>query len=78
MRKWGFMALILVFTTNSQARQTGPDKGKITGKVTESVKGLPLEYATITVFDKLSGKTITGTTTNEAGQFTITALRPGH
>lgn len=78
MRKWGFIVLILLWTMSGLARQTAPDKGKIAGKVIGSVKSLPLEYATITVFDNSSGKTITGATTNEAGQFTITALRPGH
>jgi len=77
MRKWGIITLILLWSMSSVARQAGADKGKIIGKVIESVKDLPLEYATITISDKASGKTITGTTTNEAGQFTITALSTG-
>ncbi len=50
---------------------------KITGKVIDSTTAAPLEYATITMFLQGNKKPLTGTTTNEAGNFTLTGVPPG-
>ena len=79
MRKLAVIVLGMLLPVVILAQQSGMEKGnaKITGRVTESVKNAPLEYATITVLNKISGKTITGATTDNAGQFTITELNAG-
>ncbi|WP_315823811.1 TonB-dependent receptor [Paraflavitalea speifideaquila] len=79
MRKWVFLGVCLLLWTGIRAQEasTGKGNGKVTGKIMESGTITPLEYATITVFDRLSGKTITGTTSDKAGQFSLTGLGPG-
>ena len=49
----------------------------IRGKIIDSLSGKPLEYATITLLDKSNGKTITGTTSNTAGQFALENIAMG-
>lgn len=44
----------------------------ITGTVIESSSNLPVEFATVLVGDKATQKPITGTTTNNKGEFTLT------
>ncbi len=44
----------------------------ITGKVLESNTNIPVEYATIAIFDNDSKKAITGTITKEDGSFSLT------
>ncbi len=79
MRIGAIIGLLLLLGSGIRAQQNNTEKGvgKITGKVMESAAGTPLEYATITVFDKNTGKTLTGTTTDKTGLFTITALNTG-
>jgi outer membrane receptor protein involved in Fe transport len=79
MRKLAAIVLGMLLPMIILAQQTGMEKGngKITGKVIESVKNTPLEYATIIVLDKVSGKTITGATTDNTGQFIVTAVNAG-
>jgi outer membrane receptor protein involved in Fe transport len=77
----GFLIGLLVWLSISvQAQQpianTG-DNGKITGKVTDSLTKLPLEYATITVMDKASNKILTGGASNDQGIFNITGVAAG-
>jgi outer membrane receptor protein involved in Fe transport len=80
MRKWVVIALSMLLSVKILAQQTGAEKGngKITGRVMELAGATPLEYATITVFDKTSGKTLTGTTTDSTGHFTIKELGAGN
>lgn len=43
----------------------------ITGKIVENGNNLPVEFATVLIGDNLTQKPITGTTTNEKGEFSI-------
>ncbi|MEO5591948.1 MAG: TonB-dependent receptor [Chitinophagaceae bacterium] len=52
--------------------------GIISGNVKDSVSGSPLEYATITLTDKLTRKVLNGSTTNNKGQFSIDKVAPGN
>jgi len=56
-----------------------PQRGnaKITGTVIDSASKQPVEFATIALLDKNTGKTIDGTITNEKGQFTISKVSAG-
>lgn len=73
------ICLFVWLTLNLQAQSTAHagENGKITGKVIDSLTKAPLEYATITVMDKSSGKILTGGASNEAGVFTITGVAAG-
>jgi 5-hydroxyisourate hydrolase-like protein (transthyretin family) len=55
--------------------QTG--KGKIIGRVVDSATGKPLDYATITLADKNTGKILNGATANVDGRFTISEVSMG-
>jgi outer membrane receptor protein involved in Fe transport len=78
MRKSVVAFLLLLCTTlYAQQETAGKGNGKIVGKVIESASSTPLEYATITVFDITTGKTLTGTTTDRNGQFSVTGLDTG-
>ncbi len=50
---------------------------RISGNVTDSNSGLPLEYATVTLFQKDSSKPVTGSVTDKKGNFIITELKDG-
>lgn len=47
------------------------DKYKISGKVIESNSAQPIDYATVVVSDKSSGKILSGTTTEGGGEFQL-------
>ncbi|MDI3320332.1 TonB-dependent receptor domain-containing protein [Pinibacter soli] len=61
------------------AQHTGgkQDVGKISGRVTDAASHDPLEYATITVLDSFSNKTITGSTSAKDGHFTVEDISAG-
>jgi len=70
----------LLFVTpaiNAQSPPAAAGSASIAGKITDSVSGHPLEYATITLLDQKTGKTITGTTSGSAGIFTLDNLPVG-
>ena len=50
---------------------------KLSGKVVDSSSGLPLDYATITLFLKNSKKPLSGATANSSGKFEITGVPTG-
>lgn len=56
------------FTINANAQ------GKITGKVTDAVTKLPVDYATIGIYKQGSASPINGTTTDPKGNFSINKL----
>lgn len=70
---------LIMITMSGFAQQSGNTKGnsRIIGKVVASGSTSPLEYATVTVIDLATGKTINGTTTDQGGQFTITGIDTG-
>lgn len=43
----------------------------VTGRVLENSSRLPIDYATVVAIDTESGKTLTGTTTEDGGRFTL-------
>ncbi|MCS7018865.1 MAG: TonB-dependent receptor [Bernardetiaceae bacterium] len=61
--------------TTTEIPQKG--NGKITGTVLDSANKQPVEFATVALLDKTTGKPIDGTITNEKGQFTISKVAAG-
>lgn len=50
------------------------NNGSLTGKVIDKSTNQPLEYATVSIISKQSGKTVTGGVTNVKGEFSISNL----
>jgi len=61
------------------AQQPAPSgKGRITGRILDSLSQKPVEYATITLYASNNNrKPVNGTTTNNKGVFTLEGLTPG-
>src|SRR4051812_3630110 len=74
-----FTALILcmsiLINANSQSADNSKGAASITGKVQDSISGHALEYATVSLL--ANDKTLTGTTTNAAGQFILENIPVG-
>lgn len=68
-----FSAIILLFFCIHANAQTKPN-ARISGKVLDKSTNGPMEYATISIISKRSGKTITGAVTDVKGLFAISNL----
>ena len=53
------------------------EKGKISGRMIDSISGQPIEYATIGLFTQVGNKVVNGATTNEKGIFKMTNIAEG-
>ena len=76
MKRFIFILTVLASISvriNAQARTNT----SITGKVFDSTTKQPLEYATVSVINKKSGKTINGSITDAQGKFLIPGIPPG-
>ena len=70
--------LFIVLSLQATAQQPAKElKGTITGHITDSVSGKPLEYAVVTLFQEGNKKALSGATSNNKGDFTISKLGPG-
>ena len=49
----------------------------ITGRVTDSITGEPLEYANVVLYLPADSSMVSGSVTNNSGEFTIAKLKPG-
>jgi ferric enterobactin receptor len=68
-----FIAIILLFFCSTVSAQTKPN-ARISGKVCDKSTNEPMEYATISIVSKQSGKTITGSISDVKGTFAISNL----
>jgi len=68
----------LVLTLEGQSPDKLKGSASISGKVQDSLSGQVLEYATITLLDKANEKTLTGATSNPAGQFVLENIPAGN
>lgn len=64
-----YLIILLSFFTALMAQAQSV---QLTGRVVNSLSQEPVEYATIVALDKTSEEPLKGTTTNAAGQFTLT------
>lgn len=69
MKKIFLVILVLCLSVLLNAQTTGSNS--IIGIVMDSTNKRPLEYATVTIFNKGDKKALTGTTTDNAGSFTL-------
>ncbi len=80
MRKIIVYLSVCFFLAGQSAAQMPPvvaGSAIIRGKIIDSVSGKALEYATITLLNRANGKTLTGTTSNTAGQFSLENISVG-
>lgn len=75
MKKIYFLILCLLPFTLVRASDTG--SSSIAGTVIDSLSQKPVDYATISVFDQVSGKLISGSLTGTDGKFTLEKLPKG-
>jgi hypothetical protein len=73
MRPLIFIVIIQVFFSIPVRAQSKPNT-IISGKVFDKSTREPLEYATISIINKQSGKTITGTVADVKGAFSISNI----
>jgi outer membrane receptor protein involved in Fe transport len=73
MRPFIFVVIIQIFFCIAVNAQSKPN-GTISGKVSDKSTNQPLEYATISIISKQSGKTITGTIADSKGGFVISNI----
>ncbi|MFD3003446.1 TonB-dependent receptor domain-containing protein [Pontibacter toksunensis] len=86
----GFLAAQATFAQNvaTQNNKAGPVKvttppvtkgnGKVTGLVMDALTKAPVEYATVAITDKATGKIVNGSITDEMGRFSIHGLFPAN
>ena len=67
--------LFIIFFSNTYG-QSNPNSA-VTGKVFDKTTKLPLEYSTITIVNRLTGKIVTGSVADSHGSFTITDIPSG-
>ena len=75
MRALFSLFLVFVLSQNSFAQPAG--KGKISGKVTDAVTKLPVDYATIAVYKQGATSPFNGVSTDTRGAFTIDNVPAG-
>jgi ferric enterobactin receptor len=76
MRPFFYIAITLLFLTSLAGAQTRPG-AVLSGKVLDKSTNQPMEYATISVVNNQTGKTINGTITDVRGAFTISDIQYG-
>jgi hypothetical protein len=75
--KTALLALLLFYATLITTAQERPAGHIVTGKVADSLKGVPLPYATIIVQDSLTRKNVKSTGSSTDGTFEISGLPAG-
>jgi len=76
MKKFNLIFLLIFFS----ALTSGQDqpKGKVFGRLTNKISGIPLIGATTAVYSGIDSSLITGTTTDNDGKFTIVGIPQGN
>lgn len=67
----------MIISVHAQEKGKGAAAGKISGRVTDSISGVPLDYATITIQQTGDVKPVNGTTTDKSGRFVINGVKAG-
>ncbi|MEI6749852.1 MAG: carboxypeptidase-like regulatory domain-containing protein, partial [Bacteroidota bacterium] len=67
--------LLCIFTLQAQNEKSASKK--ISGKISDSISGRPVEYATISLFTQPDNKLVNGTTSDNKGVFKLTDVSIG-
>lgn len=68
-------AILTLFVLSTHAQQ--PGRGKLTGKVLDSLSGSPFEYASISLLEQSGSRTVNGAVTDKGGKFMLTGIPSG-
>ena len=81
IKRIGFLiAMLLLFNINwvEAENPNSPEKeGVVKGKIYDGKSKKPIEYATVAIYKKEDDSVVTGTITDEDGQFKVKGLDPG-
>lgn len=69
---------LFVFCNYSMAQNAPKYKGRISGKVTDSLTKAPVDYATVSVYKEGNTNPLNGISTDEKGNFVVGNLPPGN
>lgn len=72
-----FYFLFLLLSFSSKAQNETSATGKITGRITDSISGEPIEYATISLYTQSEDKLVNGATADVKGVFKISNVSAG-
>lgn len=70
-----FVAISVLLVLFAQSQSSG--KGKISGKVVDSLSGTPSEYASVTLLEQSGSKTVNGGVTDKSGRFSLSGIKSG-
>lgn len=74
----GLLYLVTAYAlVSAEAIETVERSGTITGRVIDQNTGSPIEYATVALMQSSDNMIVTGTITDESGQFRISGIRNG-
>jgi ferric enterobactin receptor len=71
------LVLLFIFPSTHAQQDYSAQTSKIIGIIIDSLSGQPIEYATVTVFQKDNTKPINGASTDHSGTFSIDNLTTG-
>jgi ferric enterobactin receptor len=77
MHRLYISVVFLFISITSLAQDTQNIKGKITGKVTDAVSAMPVDFATVSIFKEGATSPFNGISTDQKGVFTIKGLPAG-
>lgn len=72
-----FFVTVIIFCFAGSATAQTPADNSITGIMINGATKLPLEYGTVTIFEKGNKRALTGTITDNTGAFTLTNIPSG-
>ncbi len=75
--RYSFFLILFIFCVTSVRAQNGTAKGRITGRVTDTVTNAPVEFATITVYKAGAANPVNGGSADKKGGFVIDKLPAG-
>lgn len=77
MKKVPFLIVLIIAFLNAHAQNGQTDKGKIAGKVIDSVTKAPVDYATISIYKQGNTSPFNGASTDPKGNFKIDGIANG-
>ncbi|ASU32963.1 outer membrane beta-barrel family protein [Mucilaginibacter xinganensis] len=77
MKRIVLILAAIICGLNVFAQNSTPNKGKITGKVTDAATKAPVDYATVGIYKQGSASPFNGASTDPKGNFKIDNIAPG-
>ena len=68
-------SILIWFQVNAQSNTSAAGMGKISGKVTDAITKLPVDYATVSIYKQSSNSPFNGASTDPKGNFKLIIFR---